>query len=129
MKKIFFSLLLALYVTFSLTGCKSFVTSAPEQWVAKIGDAMVLIEDTKGLIELAKELGMEWVTLVKQKNGTYTIKDHTQKESKATTSLSLTPNARVLPDADTSLAPATASDPNEIKVPISDIIRRTRVVH
>lgn len=119
MKKLFLSLFLALYVTFSITGCKSLVTSAPEQWVAKINDALVLIEDTKGLIELAKDLGMDWVTLVKQKDGTYTVKDHTEKVKKGP-EVSADPGARM----DTSLAPS-----DEIRVPIADIIRRTRVVH
>lgn len=123
MKKVFLSLFLALYIVFGLSGCKSFVTSAPEQWVAKIDDAMVLIEDTKGLIELARELGMEWVTLVKQKDGTYTVKDNTEKVKEGD-EVSADISARTQGLMSTSLTPS-----NEIKVRTTQIIRRTRVVH
>lgn len=122
MKHLILSLFLALAL--SVTGCKSLVTSAPEQWVAKIGDAMLLIEDTKGLIELAKELGMEWVTLVKQKDGSYAVKDHTEKLKGAP---QVYDNPETVPSMATSMAPQ--STPNEIRVEINDIIRRTRVVH
>lgn len=112
-----------MYIVFGLAGCKSLVTSAPEQWVAKIDDAMVLIEDTKGLIELARELGMEWITLVKQKDGTYTVKDHTEKV-KSGDEVSADISARTQGLMSTSLTPS-----NEIKIKTTSIIRRTRVVH
>lgn len=126
MKRIFLSLMMVLYVTFSLSGCKSFVTSAPEQWVAKVDDAIVLIEDTKGLIELARELGMEWITLIKQKDGKYAVKDNTEKESKAVTPSGVE-GQQIQGIMSTSLDPGT--DPNELRIPLNTVIRRTRVVH
>lgn len=119
MKKLFLSLFLIAYVTFGLTGCKSFVTSAPEQYVSKYNDAMILIEDAKGLIEQAKQLGMEFVTLIKQKNGTYAVKDNSEKESKSST----------VPQGIMGNTSLESGGSDELVIPIEDIIRRTRVVH